>query len=262
VYRIRNCVATVVALFTGLRPKHLFSILSTDVEVVRNEPLVISAFEDKRFDSVNESLANDYIFVASNETDSINRKFKRMIEIYIKIREAADEIFLEQNDMFRGLVGQGRPTRRNPFFFFPLCLEDELGVAEEKRAQQVNTWLQNVLKAAISPERLRFLKPNGEEDKNCRISAYSLRKTTASLLFSAGLPVFRVEQWLHWSHTTRTSVSSYISKNFGSPVHAQFARKLFGDIVRSYSDEAVVESRHERHVQAERVRRWQRFARN
>ena len=155
-----------------------------------------------------------------------------------------------------------RPAQRNPFFFFPLCCEDELGVPEEKRAQQVNTWFQDVLRSAISRARLRFIKPNGEEDERSRISAYSLRKTCASLLFAGGLPVFRIENWMNWSHSTRTSVSNYISKNFGSPIHANFARQLVGDIVKSYSDEAVIESRHERHVREERMRRWQRRARN
>jgi len=262
VYGIRNCIAVVVALLTGLRPKHLFSLLRTDVEMVRGEPLVISAWEDKRFDSCNEALANDFIFVPSNGPRSVNKRFKRMVEIWVKISDAADRIFLKQNLMFGGLVGVDRPAERNPFLFFPLCCEEELGVREEKRAQQVNTWLQSVLTRAISRERRRFLKPNGDEDDRSRITAYSLRKTTASLLFSAGLPVFRVEMWMHWSHTTRTSISSYISKNFGSPIHARFSRELMGDIVTSYSDEAVIESRHERYVREERVRRWQRGARN
>lgn len=78
-YRIRNSVAVVVGLLTGLRPKFLYSILSEDVQIIRNEPLVISAFEDKRFDASNESLANDYMFIPSNEPDSVHKKFKYML---------------------------------------------------------------------------------------------------------------------------------------------------------------------------------------
>jgi len=264
VYRIRNSVAVVVALMTGLRPRFLFSLLSEDVRIVRNEPLVISAFEDKRFDSVNEALANDYMFLPSNDLDSVNKRFKLMLEIYIKLREAADLMFLQQNNLFGGLVGEVgfRSQQPNEYFFFPLCCEDELGVAAENRAQLVGKWLKSVLEQAISRERYTYVTPNGEVDTRSRISAYSLRKTTASLLFSAGLPVFRIEQWMHWSHSTRTSVSSYIHKNFGSPLHSHYAKCVFGDIVRSYSEEGVVESRHERHARQERRRRWQIFARN